>query len=191
MQHREKNLTITMLQDIPTYDGQDSPRLEDWFIDIKTTAEFLTESHTCLAEDRSHGLTHTLICKATQAAKCWHEIKGILRLKLCNTNIDTHTSDYMEIQQKDNETLAAYIHHFKTAAMQCTFDNDTAAIHSFVKELQDAHTTAAKIYEKEAQTLSEVIRLVEKLNAAQQLTAMLTPTMASMMSNDDRCFVCG
>ena len=38
------------------------------------------------------------------------------------------------------------------------------------------------------QTLSEVIRIVEKFNAAQQLTAMLTPSKVNMMSNDDRCF---
>ena len=42
----------------------------------------------------------------------------------------------MEIQQKDNETLAAYTHHFKIAAEQCTFDNDTAAIHIFVRGLK-------------------------------------------------------
>ena len=61
----------------------------------------------------------------------------------------------MEIQQKDNETQMAYVYHFKTAAKQCTFDNDTVAIHSFVKGLQDTYTTAAKIYEKDPQTLSE------------------------------------
>ena len=97
----------------------------------------------------------------------------------------------MQIQQKDNETLAAYIHHFKTAAKHCTFDNNTMAICIFVKGLGDVHTITAKIYEKDPQTLSEVIRLLEKLNAAQQLTATLTPTMVSMMSNDDRYFVCG
>ena len=32
---RESNLTMTMLQDIPTFDGQDSSKLEDWFMDIK------------------------------------------------------------------------------------------------------------------------------------------------------------
>ena len=78
----------------------------------------------------------------------------------------------MEIQQKDNETLAAYIHHFKTAAKWYTSGNDTVAISIFVKGLQDAHTTTAKIYKKDHQTLSEVITFVEKLNAAQQLTAM-------------------
>ena len=39
--------------------------------------------------------------------------------------------------------------------------------------------------------MSEVIRLVEKLNAAQQLTVTLTPSIAGLMSNDDRCFVLG
>ena len=31
---RELKLTITMLQDIPLFDGQDSSKLEDWFMDI-------------------------------------------------------------------------------------------------------------------------------------------------------------
>ena len=32
---RESNLTTTMLQDIPTFDHQDSSKREDWFMDIK------------------------------------------------------------------------------------------------------------------------------------------------------------
>ena len=48
-----------------------------------------------------------------------------------------------------------------------------------------------KIYENEPQTLAEVIRIVEKLNAAHQLTATLTPSTVIMMSDDDECFVCG
>ena len=51
----------------------------------------------------------------------------------------------MEIQQKDNETLAAYIHLFKTAAKQCAFDNNTAAICIFVKGVQEAPTITPKI----------------------------------------------
>ena len=65
------------------------------------------------------------------------------------------------------------------------------AICIFVKGLWDANTTAAKIYEKDPQTLSDVMRIVENFNTALQLTAMLTPSTVSMMSNDDRCFVCG
>ena len=113
---RESNLTTTMLQDIPTFDGQYSSKLEDCFMDIETTADILTESYTCLAKAKPYGLTCMLIHKATQTGKCWDEIKGILRLKLCNTNIHTYTSWFMEIQQKDKETLADYIHHFKTVA---------------------------------------------------------------------------
>ena len=47
---RESNPTTTMLKDIPTFNGQDSSKLEDWFKDIETAADILTESHTCLAE---------------------------------------------------------------------------------------------------------------------------------------------
>ena len=82
-------------------------------MDIETTAEILIKNCTCLAEAKSHGLTHMLIHEATQTGKCWDEIKGILRLKICNTKIHTYTSCFMEIQQKDNKTLAAYIHGFK------------------------------------------------------------------------------
>ena len=41
------------------------------------------------------------------------------------------------------------------------------------------------------QTLAEVIRLVEELSAAHQLTATGTHSTVSMMSSDDTCFVCG
>ena len=77
-----------------------------------------------MAKAKSHGLSHTLICKALQAGKCWDELNGILQVKLSNANIHTYTSHFMDIQRKDHETVAAYIHHFKTAANQCTFDND-------------------------------------------------------------------
>ena len=114
---RESNLTTTMLQDMPTFDGQDSSKLKDWFINIEITADILTESCTCLAKAKSHSLICTLICNATQTGKCWDDIKGILRMKLYNANIHTYTSQFMEIQQKDNETHAAYIHHFKVEVM--------------------------------------------------------------------------
>ena len=87
----------------------------------------------------------------------------------------------MEIQQNDNGTLATYIHCFKTSVKQCAFDNDTVAICIFVKGLRDAPTITSKIYKKVPQTLAEVIRLVEKLNAAHKLTATLTPSRVSMM----------
>ena len=98
------------------FDGQDYSKLEDWLTDLETTTDISTENHTHLAEAKSHGLTQTFIYDALQAGKCWDELKDILQLKLYNTIIHTYTSGLMEVQQKDNETLAVYAHHFKTVA---------------------------------------------------------------------------
>ena len=81
----------------------------------------------------------------------------------------------MEIQQRDNEALAAYVHHFKTETQMCDFNCDTAAICILVKGLWNTHNIMAKIYENYFQTLLEVIKLVKKLNMAQWVTATLTP----------------
>ena len=120
---RESNLATTKLQDIPTFDGQDSAKLEDWFMGTETIAHILTESHTHTpgwGQIMWPNLNTHL--QGPQTAKCWNEIKGILRLKLCNANIHTYTSQFMEIQQKGNETLVAYIHHFKTATKWSAVD---------------------------------------------------------------------
>ena len=58
------------------------------------------------------------------------------------------------------------------------------------KGSQGTHNIAGKVYEKNPQTLSEVIRLVEKLNTAQEVTATLSPPMVNVMCNDDNCYVC-
>ena len=63
----------------------------------------------------------------------------------------------MEIQQKANETLAAYIHHFKMEVKRCNFNDDTSAIHIFIKGLRNAHNITEKVYKKAPQNLSEVI----------------------------------
>ena len=94
---REANLTISLLQCIPTFNGQDSSKLEDWLMDLETTADILTDSNTCLAEAKYQSLTHNLIHEALQAGKCWDEIKGIHQLKLCKANINTYTSCFIEI----------------------------------------------------------------------------------------------
>ena len=80
---------------------------------------------------------------------------------------------------------------FKTEANKCNLNSNTAAICNFVKGLWGANNITEKIYEKDPQTLLEVIKLVEKFNMAQQVTATLTSPTLNMMSNDDRCFVCG
>ena len=49
---------MTLLQDIPMFNGQDSLKLEDWLMDLETTTDILTESHTHLVEAKSDSLTH-------------------------------------------------------------------------------------------------------------------------------------
>ena len=98
----------------------------------------------------------------------------------------------MEIQQKDKESLAAYIHQFKREANRCKLNNDAATIRIFIKGFRNAHTLATRVYEKGPQSLADVIREVEKLQVAQQLTATLLPSSSVnvMSSDDDKCFQC-
>ena len=54
------------------------------------------------------------------------------------------------------------------------------------------HTIATKVYEKGPQTLTEAIKELEKLQAAQQIMSTLLPTSSvnTMSSDNDRCFQC-
>ena len=60
----------------------------------------------------------------------------------------------MDIQQKDNESLGAYIHRFKREAKRCNFTINAATTRIFVKGLKNAHTLAAHVYEKGPQRLN-------------------------------------
>ena len=91
---------------------------------------------------------------------------------------------FMETQQKEKEYPAVYIHHFKREAKRCNFSNNAATIRIFDKGLKDTHTSAARMYEKGPQTLMDAISEVEKLQATQQLMAMLIPSSTvNVMSN--------
>ena len=48
----QKQITFanTLIQDIPTFNGSDSKQLEDWFVDIETTANLTDESRTKLEQ---------------------------------------------------------------------------------------------------------------------------------------------
>ena len=107
----------TLLQDITIFNGSNSSQLEDWLIDVETTTNLASESRTKLAQAKSKGLTHTLISEASD--KSWEEIKDLLHLKICNSDIHTSVSHFMDIQQKEKESLAAYIHRFKREAKRC------------------------------------------------------------------------
>ena len=161
-------------------------------MDIETAADLTDESRTKLAQAKSKGLACTLITEALTSGKCWEEIKGLLHLKICNSDIHTSVSHFMDIQQKDKESLAAYIHRFKREAKWCNFTNNAATIRIFVKGLQNAHTIATRVYEKGPQTLADTISEVEKLQAVQQLTATLlpSPTVNVMSNEEDQCLQC-
>ena len=161
-------------------------------MDIETAANLSAESRTKHAQAKSKQLTHTIITEAFNLGKCWDDIKDILHLKLCNFDIKTSITCFMEIHQKEKESLAAYIHHFKREAKRCNCTNSRATIRIFVKGLKNAHTIAAQVYEKGLQTLADAISKVEKLQAAQQLTATLLPlsTVNVMSHEEDYCFQC-
>ena len=170
--------------------GDDSTLLEDWLVDIETTADLTMESKTKLTQAKFKGLTHTLITEAITSGKSWEDIKDLLQSKICNFDIHTSICCFMEIQQKEKEPLNAYIHHFKREAKRCNFTNHTATIKTFVEGLKDTHTLATRIYEKGLQTHVDAISEVEKLQATQQLTATLIPssTVNVMSNEEDHCF---
>ena len=119
-------------------------------------------------------------------------MKDLLCLKMCNSDIHTSVSHFMDIQQKDKEFLAAYIHRFKREAKRYNFTTNAATIRIFVKGLKNAHTLATHVYEKGPQTLADTISKVEKLQAVQHLTATLLPssTVNVMSNEEDQCFQC-
>ena len=91
----------TLLQDITIFNGNKSLQLEDWFIDIETASDLTGISRTKLAQAKSKGLICTLISEALSSNKTWDEIKDILLLKICNSDIHTSVSHFMKIQQKE------------------------------------------------------------------------------------------
>ena len=123
-------------------------QLEDWLTDIETASELMGESSTKLAQAKSKGLGRTLISEALTLNKTWEDIKDSLHVKICNSDINTSISHFMEIRQKEKESLAAYIHYFKREASRGKFNNDAATIRIFIKGLKNAHTLTTTVYEK-------------------------------------------
>ena len=77
-------------------------------------------------------------------------------------------------------------------AKRCNFTHDATTIRIFIKGLKNAHSWATRIYEKGPQMFTDAISEVEKLNATQQLTAMIIPpsTVNVMSHEEDCCFQC-
>ena len=182
----------SLLQDITILNGNDASQLEYWLTDIETTSYLTGKSRTKLAQAKSKGLIRTLISEALISNKTWEEIKDSLHVKICSSDIHMSVSCFMDIQQKENKSMAAYIHCFKREASRCKSNNDAATIRIFMKELKNVHTLATRVYEKGPQSLADAIKEVEKLQAPQQLTATLlsSSSVNDMSSDDDKCFQC-
>ena len=140
---KQTNLTNSLLQDTLVFNGHDTTHLGDWLVDIETAADLTAESRTKLAQAKSKSLTHTLITEAITSGRYWDDIKDLLQLKICNSDIHTSISHFMEIKQKEKESLTAYILHFETEAKRCNFRNNAATIRIFVKGLKNTHSLAA------------------------------------------------
>ena len=115
---KEKSFVSTQLQDITIFNGNNSSQLED----------ITSKSRTKLAQTKSKDLVQTLISEALSSDKSWDEIKDLLCLKICNSDIHTSVSRFMEIQQNKWESLAGYIHRYKREAHRCNFDNNANTV---------------------------------------------------------------
>ena len=151
------------------FNGCNATQLEDWLVDIETVADLTAETRTKLAQAKLKGLTCTLISEAITSGKFWDDIKDVLQIKICNSDIHTSISHFMEIHQKEKESLTAYIHHFNRKAKRCNFTNNAVTIRIFVKGLKNMQSLATHIYEKGPQTLADAIAEVLKLQYSLQL----------------------
>ena len=134
----------------------------------------------------------TLISEALTLQKTWEEIKDFLHFKISNADIHMSISCFMDIQQTDKESLAAYVHRFKQEASRCKFDDNATTIEDISQGSKNAHTLATKVYGKGPQSLADIIKEVEKLQAAQQIniTLLALSLVNTMSSDNDKCFQC-
>ena len=82
--------------------------------------------------------------EAITSEKSWNKIKDLLWLKLFNAIIHTYTLCFMETQQWEKESLAAYmLHKFKTEPKRCNFTNDALLpSESLSRDLKNTHSLA-------------------------------------------------
>ena len=158
-----------MLNDIDTFNGKQGHKLDDWLADVENAAAIIEENEVVVAKGKARGLAGDLIRE--HESQPWHHIKEQLCNRLNNASIHTYTSRFMEIQQKDSETLTAYIHRFKKEAKHCDFDSHPAKIRIFLKGLINSSRIAPSVYEKGPTTIEDAIGIVEKISSAQHIAA--------------------
>ena len=167
--NRRHQLSISVLNDIDTFDGKQGHKLDNWLADIENAATLVEENEVIVAKGKARGLVRDLIKEHED--KPWPHIKEQLRNRLNNASIHTYTSRFMEIQQKDSEMLTAYIHRFKKEAKHCDFDSHPAKIRILLKGLVNSSKMAPGVYEKGPETIEDAISIVKKISSAQCIAA--------------------
>ena len=167
--NRRHQLSISVLNDIDTNDGKQGHKLDNWLADVENAATIIEEDEVMVAKGKARGLARDLIKE--HESQPWPHIKEQLRNRLNNASIHTYTSRFMEIQQKDSETLTAYIHRFKKEAKYCDFNSHQAKIRIFLKGLINSSKIAPGVYEKGPTTIEEAKGVVEKISSAQRIAA--------------------
>ena len=167
--NRRHQLSISVLNDIDTFDGKQGHKLDDWLADVENAAVIIEENEVVVVKGKARGLARDLIKE--HESQPWHHIKEQLHNRLNNASIHTYTLRFMEIQQKDSETLTAYIHRFKKEAKHCDFDSHPAKIRIFLKGLINSSRIAPSVCEKEPTTIEDAISIVEKISSAHHIAA--------------------
>ena len=165
--NRRHQLSISVLNDIDTFDGKQGHKLDNWLADVENAAAIVEEDEVVVAKGKARGLARDLIKE--HESQPWHHIKEQLRNCLNNASIHTYTLRFMEIQQKDSETLTAYIHRFKKEAKHCDFDSHPAKLRIFLKGLVNSSRIAPSVYKKGPTTIEDAISIVEKISSAQRI----------------------
>ena len=167
--NRRHQLSISVLNDIDTFNGKQGHKLDNWLADIENVAAIIKGDKVVVAKGKVRGLAWDLIRE--HESQPWHHIKEQLCNHLNNASTYTYTSRFMEIQQKYSETLTAYIHRFKKEAKHCNFDSHPAKIRIFLKGLINSSRIALSVYEKGPTTIEDAIGIVEKISSAQHIAA--------------------
>ena len=158
-----------MLNNINTFDGKQGHKLDDWLADIENAAAIIEEDKVVVAKGKARGLAQDLIKEHEN--QTWPHIKEQLCNHLNNASIHTYTSRFMVIQQKDSETLIAYIHRFKKEAKHCNFDLHPAKIRIFLKGLINSSRIAPSVYKQGPTTIEDTIGIVEKISSSKHISA--------------------
>ena len=87
--HRHQ-LSISVLNDIDTFDGKQGHKLDDWLTDVENAAAIVEEDKVVVAKGKVRGLARDLIKEHENQP--WPHIKEQLHNHLNNASIHTYTS---------------------------------------------------------------------------------------------------